>query len=157
MRAESLGAEHRWRLEMAGGSDKSVGPILILLVILGAAGGWNYHRNTLIDDAVLRPYRAYSDEDLHQLISAYQNEVEVQLVHYRNATTAKTVAVRQDALLGERIAEFERAQRVNKQRQERAYQVTENQILAEQLAKEQVTRERDRPIYKMIFRRVTRF
>jgi hypothetical protein len=35
--------------------------------------------------------------------------------------------------------------------------VTENQILAEQLAKEQVARERDRPIYKLIFRRLTTF
>ena len=142
---------------MASGSDKSVGPIMILLVILGAAGGWNYHRNTLIDDAVMRPYRAYSDEDLHQLISAYQNEVEAQMAHYRNAATAKTVEVRQEALLGERIDEFERAQRASKQRQERAYQVTDNQILVEQLAKERGARERDRPIYKMIFRRVTSF
>ena len=52
---------------------------------------------------------------------------------------------------------LERVQRLSKQRRERAYQVTENQILVEQLAAEQVTRERNRPIYKMIFRRVTTF
>ena len=142
---------------MASGSDKSVGPIMILLVILGAAGGWNYHRNTLIDDAVLRPYRNYADEDLQQLISAYRSEVEVQMGRYRNDPAAKTVAVRDAGLLGDQIEEFERVQRVSKQRQERAYRVTENQILAEQLAKEQVARERDRPIYKMIFRRLTTF
>ncbi len=142
---------------MAGGSDTRVGQTLILLVILGAAGGWNYHRNTQIDNAVLRPYRDYADEDLHQLISAYQSEVEVQMERYRNATAAKTVAVRDEGLLEERIEEFERVQRASKQRQERAYRVTENQILAEQLAKEQVARERDRPIYKMIFRRLTTF
>ena len=142
---------------MASGSDTRVGQTLILLVILGAAGGWNYHRNTLIDDAVLRPYRNYSDEDLHQLISAYRSEVEVQMERYRNDPAAKTVAVRDAGLLGDQIEEFERVQRVSKQRQERAYRVTENQILAEQLAIEQVARERDRPIYKMIFRRLTTF
>ncbi len=142
---------------MASGSDTRVGQTLILLVILGAVGGWNYHRNTQIDNAVLRPYRNYSDEDLHQLISAYRNEVEVQLVRYRNDPAAKAVAVRAGGLLGDQIEEFERVQRVSKQRQERAYRVTENQILAEQLAKEQVARERDRPIYKMIFRRLTTF
>ena len=142
---------------MAGGSDTRVGQILILLVILGAAGGWNYHRNALIDNAVPRPYRNYSDEGLHQLISAYQNEVEVLMERYRGSTAVKAVAVRDGGLLGEKIQEFERVQRVSKQRQERAYRVTENQILAEQLAIEQVARERDRPIYKMIFRRLTTF
>jgi hypothetical protein len=142
---------------MASGSDTRVGQTLILLVILGAAGGWNYHRNTQIDNAVLRPYRNYADEDLQQLMSAYRSEVEVQMERYRNDPAAKTVSVRDAGLLGDQIEEFERVQRVSKQRQERAYRVTENQILAEQLAKEQVTRERDRPIYKMIFRRLTTF
>jgi hypothetical protein len=142
---------------MAGGSDVRVGQTLILLVILCTAGGWNYHRNTLIDDTVPRPYRGYSNEELHQLISAYQGEVEVQMARYRKSGVAKQVAVKDGGLLEEQIDEFERVQRLSKQRRERAYQVTENQILVEQLAAEQVTRERNRPIYKMIFRRVTTF
>ncbi len=142
---------------MAGGSDVRMGQTLILLVILCAAGGWNYHRNTLIDDTVPRPYRGYSDEDLHQLISAYQGEVKVQMERDRNSTAAKKVTVQDGGLLEEQSDEFERVQRLSKQRRERAYQVTDNQILVEQLAAEQVTREQDRPIYKMILRRVTTF
>jgi restriction endonuclease len=142
---------------MASGSDVRMGQTVILLVILCAAGGWNYHRNTLIDDAVPRPYRGYSDEELNQLISAYQGEVEVQMERYRNSTAAKKVTVQDGGLLEERIDEFERVQRLGEQRKERAYQVTDNQILVEQLAAEQLTRDRNRPIYKMIFRRVTTF
>ena len=142
---------------MAGGSDVRGGQIAILLVILCAAGGWNYHRNTLIDDAVPRPYRTYTDEELDQLASAYQDEVEVQMARYRNSTVSANVAVRDEGLLEERIGEFERVQHLSKKRKESAYQVTENQILVEQLAQEQVTREQDRPIYKMILRRVTTF
>ena len=142
---------------MASGSDARVGQTLILLVILCAAGGWNYHRNALIEDAVPRPYRDYSDEALNQLISAYQDEVQTQLERYRNSPAARKVAVQGGGLLEERIDEFERVQRLSKRRKERAYQVTDNQILVEQLAKEQVTRDRNRPIYKMIFRRVTTF
>jgi hypothetical protein len=142
---------------MAGGSDVRTGQILILLVILCTAGGWNYHRNTQIDDAVPRPYRGYSDEELSQLISAYQGEVEIQMARYRKSTAGKNVTVQDGGLLEERIDEFERVQRLSKQRKERAYQVTDNQILVEQLAAEQVTRERNRPIYKMIARRVTTF
>ena len=40
---------------MAGGSDVRVGQTLILLLILGVAGGWNYHRNAVIEDASTRP------------------------------------------------------------------------------------------------------
>ena len=142
---------------MAGGSDVRSGQILILLVILCTAGGWNYHRNTLIEDAVPRPYQGYSDEELHQLMSAYQDEVEVQMAVYRKATAGKKLKVQDGGLMEERIDEFERVQRLSKQRQERAYKVTDNQILVEQLAKERITREGDRPIYKMIFRRATAF
>ena len=142
---------------MAGGSDARAGQTLILLAILCAAGGWNYHRNAVIDDAVPRPYRGYSDEELNQMASAYQAEVEIQMERYRNSAAAKKVVVQDGGLLEERIDEFERVQRRRKQRQERAYHVTENQILVEQLAQEQVTRELNRPIYKMIFRRLTSF
>ena len=142
---------------MAGGSDVRMGQTLILLVILCTAGGWNYHRNTLIDDAVPRPYRGYSDTELNQLVSAYQGEVEIQMERYRNSGVAKKVDVQDAGLLEERIGEFERVQHLSKKRKESAYRVTENQILVEQLAKEQVTRELNRPIYKMIFRRVTTF
>ena len=142
---------------MAGGSDTRVGQTLILLVILCAAGGWNYHRNAVIEDSAPRPYRTYSDEELDQLVSAYRDEVEVQMARYRNSKASANVAVRDAGLLEERIGEFERVQHLSKKRKESAYQVTENQILVEQLAQEQVTRERDRPIYKMILRRVTSF
>jgi hypothetical protein len=142
---------------MAGGSDVRVGQTVILLVILAAAGGWNYHRNAVIEDAVPRPYRGYSDEELNQLVSAYQGEVEIQMARYRKSTAGNQTTVRDGGLLEEQIDEFERVQRLSKQRKESAYQVTDNQILVEQLAKEQVARERDRPIYKMIMRRVTTF
>ena len=142
---------------MAGESNARVGQALILLVILGAAGGWNYHRNALIEDAQLRPYRGYSDEELHQLMSAYQDQVDIQMARYRKSAGANPVEIQGGGLLEERIDDFERAQRASQKRKERAYQVTDNQILVEQLAKEQMARDRDRPIYKLIFRRVTTF
>ena len=142
---------------MASGSDSRVGQTVILLVILCAAGGWNYHRNAVIEDAVPRPYRGYSDEELSQLISAYQDEVEVQMARYRKSTAGKKLTVQDGGLIDDRIDEFERVQGLSKQRRESAYQVTENQILVEQLAQEQVARERDRPIYMMIIRRVSSF
>ncbi len=134
-----------------------VGQIVFLLLILVVAGGWNYHRNAVIENAVPRPYRAYSDEELQQMMSAYQGEVEIQMARYRNAGDVNKVEIQGGGLLEDRIDEFERAQRASQKRRDRAYKVTENQIVADQLAKELVIRERDRPIYKMIFRRATTF
>jgi hypothetical protein len=142
---------------MASGSDVRVGQTMLLLLILVVAGGWNYHRNAVIENAAPRPYRGYSDEELNQMISAYQGEVEIQMARYRNAGDANKVVVQGGGLLEDRIDEFERAQRASQKRRDRAYKVTDNQILVEQLAKEQMIRERDRPIYKMIFRRATTF
>jgi hypothetical protein len=142
---------------MASGSDVRVGQTLFLLLILVVAGGWNYHRNAVIENSAPRPYRGYSDQELNQMISAYQEEVEIQMAHYRKAGDANKVVVQGGGLLEERIGEFERAQRASQKRRDRAYKVTDNQILVEQLAKEQMIRDRDRPIYKMIFRRVTTF
>ncbi|MBW2542740.1 MAG: hypothetical protein JRF15_11670 [Deltaproteobacteria bacterium] len=142
---------------MAGKSDPRVAQTVILLLILGVAGGWNYHRNATIENAVPRPYRGYSDQELQQMISAYQGEVEIQMARYRKAGDANKVVVQGGGLLEERIDEFERAQRASRERRDRAYKVTDNQILVDQLAKEQMIRERDRPVYKMIFRRVTTF
>ncbi len=142
---------------MASGSDVRVGQAMLLLLILVVAGGWNYHRNAVIENAVPRPYRGYSDEELDQMISAYQGEVEVQMARYRSAGNVNKVEVQGGGLLEDRIDEFERAQRASQARRDRAYKVTDNQIVVEQLAKERVIRERDRPIYKMIFRRATTF
>ncbi len=76
---------------------------------------------------------------------------------YRNAPERNELKVADGGLIEQRIGEFERVQRLSQQRQQRAYEVTEIQILVEQLAKEKLTRERDRPLYKMILRRATSF
>ena len=142
---------------MASGSDVRTGQIMLLLLVLVVAGGWNYHRNSVIENAVPRPYRGYSDDELDQMISAYQGEVEIQMARYRSAGNLNKMEIQGGGLLEDRIDEFERAQRASQKRRDRAYKVTDNQILVEQLAKEQMARDRDRPVYKMIFRRVTTF
>ena len=50
---------------------KGLGKLIFLLVVLVGGGTWNYQRNTELEDAKPRPYRAYSDADLEQLRVAY--------------------------------------------------------------------------------------
>jgi uncharacterized protein len=85
--------------------------ILVLLVILGAAGEYNYQRNQAAEEREApRAYKEYSDSDLAALIEAYQQEVEALESSYR-AVKDRRVETRRGVLIDEQIGEFERAQK----------------------------------------------
>lgn len=85
--------------------------ILVLLVILGAAGEYNYQRNQAAEEREApRTYREYSDSDLAALIGAYEQEVEALESRYR-AAKDRRVETRSGGLIDEQIGEFERAQK----------------------------------------------
>ena len=44
--------------------------VLVLLLVLAGAGAWNYQRNLAVEEAVYRPFRTHTDEDLAQLAGA---------------------------------------------------------------------------------------
>jgi uncharacterized small protein (DUF1192 family) len=141
---------------MAVGSSENRGPLVLLLVVLVAAGGWNFFRNTRIDNAEVRLYRGYSDAELDELISVYQSEIDQRTKAYRQVAD-RGIVVQDRALLGDQVDEFERVQRLSQHRRDMAAQVTDNEISLEQLEIEQRKRAADRPIYKMIFRRLLTF
>ncbi len=130
-------------------------PLLILLLILSAVGGWNYKRNTDAESVEVRPYRSYSDSELEQLKWAQQSESDARDAIYRAG--ARKVTVQDRSLLGARVEEFERVQKVSAQHRERAYQVSESQASISIIEAEQATREKERPIYKLIMRRAFTF
>jgi hypothetical protein len=131
------------------------GPLLLLLVILCAAMGWNYQRNAEAESQEARPYRGYSDVELEQLKSAQQSETQGRDAIYQAGV--RTVTVRDGSLLGDRVNEFERVQKVSTQRRERAHRVAESQASTSLIEAEQDKREEDRPIYKTIVRRAFTF
>ncbi len=126
-------------------------PLLILLLILCAAGGWNYKRNSDVESGEVRPYRSYSDSELELLKSAQQAEADARDAIYRAGT--RVVKVQDRSLLGDRVEEFDRIQKISAQHRERAHQVSESQASISIIEAEQATREKDRPIYKLIMRR----
>ena len=58
-------------------AGRATGSLVLLLLILVVAGGWNYHRNLQIEKATegLRPYQGYSVDDLESLREAYAGEL----------------------------------------------------------------------------------
>ena len=64
-------ADHRHQ------SGRATGSVLLLLVMLSGAGGWNYHRNLQLEAETegSRPFESYSTDDLATLRDAYQSEL----------------------------------------------------------------------------------
>ncbi len=141
---------------MAAGLSENRGPIGLLLAVLVLAGGWNFVRNTRSDNAEVRIYRGYSDAELEELTSVYQREIDQRTDTYRQVAD-RGVVVRDRALLGGQVEEFERVQRLSQHRRALGNQVTDQQISLELIEREQQKRAADRPIYKMIFRRLFNF
>ena len=141
---------------MATGSGRTNQSMAVLVALLIGLGGWNYYQNRKLENALPRPYKSYSDAELEQLIPQYQGEVDHQTERYREVASRK-VTVRDGSLLGDRVNEFERVQQISQGRREAANRVTDNQIALNQIALEQSKRNADRPIYKMIFRRLFTF
>ena len=55
----------------------ATGSLVLLLLVLIVAGGWNYHRNWQAEKATenSRPYRSYAVNDLASLRDAYASEL----------------------------------------------------------------------------------
>ncbi len=141
---------------MAGGSSGNWGSLVLLLAVLVAVGGFNFIRNTRTENAEVRLYRGYSDTELEELLSVYQSEIDQRTQAYRKVAD-RDIVVRDRPMLGEQVDEFERVQRLSQHRRDMAGDVTDNQISLEQLEIERRKRAADRPVYKMILRRLFTF
>ncbi len=131
------------------------GPLLISLLILCGALGWNYTRNANAESVESRPYRSYSDTELEQLKSAQESEAKRRDAIYRKGV--RKVTVRDRSLLGDRVDEFERVRSISAQQRALVNDVAESQASIALIETEQAVREKNRPIYKMILRRTFTF
>lgn len=113
--------------------------LLLVLVALVGATGWNYHRNLTAEKNVPpSAFTGVSDADLEVLKQAYQSEVD--------ALTAKGgLAARATARTTSGVAsgarEFERVQRAMRATREKGYQVAERQAAIEAIEREQAQRQ----------------
>lgn len=97
---------------MARGRSGNLGLLLILLVVLAGAGGWNYHRNyqAEIAERSASRFSGYDTEGLEQLAAAYRSELDVYRSQYRTLEGGR-VSVRNTTGVGEGIEQFERVRR----------------------------------------------
>lgn len=139
----------------SGGSR--TGLLLLVLVALLGAGGWNYHRNWSAEKAELRAYQSYGDEDLAQLLDAYRSQARALRERYEGQDQASPAADPGGGLLGERIQQFERAQQRAQARREIGGSASMIQATVEAIEKEQAKRAVERDPLRLHLGRLVRF
>ena len=99
---------------MSEGKSGNVGLLLVLLVALAGAGGWNYQRNYQIEQAERSKSRfaGYDTAGLTQLADAYRSELAGLDGRYQSLRGSRA-QVRNTQGVEEGVAQFERIQRSN--------------------------------------------
>ena len=69
---------------MANAGKSQLGALLLLLAMLGGYGVWNYQRNLEAEAQLVRPYASYSDEQLEQLLAAYEEQAGALAARYES-------------------------------------------------------------------------
>jgi hypothetical protein len=114
--------------------------ILVLLVILGAAGEYNYQRNSAAEEqSAARSYKGYSDAQIASLIAAYEEEVEALDSRYDEARS-RSLETRSGGLIDQQIREFERAQKAGGSTRSMGAVVAQKENVLRELRREQSLR-----------------
>lgn len=95
---------------MTGRSQRgSAGLLVLALLLLVGAVGWNFHRNLEAERREFRPYRSYALVDIDALIGAYEQAAEKAGARYGRVADRRTeVQGRGDVM--DNVKEFERVQ-----------------------------------------------
>lgn len=138
---------------MAQGKGGSGFLILVLLVLVGGAGGWNYKRNLDLEAREHRPFKGYADQDLEALESAYRSEIEQYRERWQQARGHRASAA-DTGLVGERAREFERVQANSAVTRGLKRELADRQAFVAQIDREQKLREGERDKLKLHLRRL---
>jgi len=116
-------------------------PLLLLLLILCGYGVWNYKRNLEAEAAIPRPYKSYTEEQLDQLLGAYQGQVDALNQRY-DAASGQRSGVRDAQLLGDAVDEFQRVQRNSRAVRELGARASQEQASLQAIQDEKAIRAR---------------
>ena len=119
---------------------KNVLVVLALLIVVGGAvGGWNYHRNwsSEQEDSQPRPFMGYSDADLEALASAYQAEIDAYQAKTDTHTARRVDVKTAKGSIAENIDEFERIHRQSSKIRDMVTLVAEREARIREIREEQ--------------------
>ena len=126
-------------------------PKLLLLVL--AAGAWNYQRNLAAERALHRPFRSYADADLEALTGALETRRKTQTERYEVAA-GRRAAPGTKSYFDEQVAEFERVQRAGAVKRQAQRDLAGSRVTLKLLDEERLYRVRERERVKLFFERL---
>jgi hypothetical protein len=134
----------------------SASSLVLVLVVLVGAVGWNYHRNAQVEEHEFRPYRSYTEADLAALIEAYEEVEAATGDRYESAVTRRSEARGTGDLMGN-LNEFERVQRAGRKTRDARGQYADARASLEELRKERARRAGERSKLRLFLRRAFTF
>jgi hypothetical protein len=130
--------------------------LLLILVLCGGAGAWNYHRNLQAERAEPRPYRSLTEEALASLAAALEAEVE-DLTSSYEAASGRKVSITEEALLGEKVREVERVQSISQSTRAIGQRLSQSEGSLQRVRKELRRREEESDLLRLHLRRLISF
>jgi hypothetical protein len=96
-------------------AGRATGSLILLLLILSCAGGWNYHRHWQIEKATegVRPYESFAVDDLEVLRDAYVSELHGVRAEFDSARRNRVRAVRDVGSIAGNIEQFQETTRAS--------------------------------------------
>lgn len=130
-------------------------PVLVLLVLVAAAGAWNYHRNWTRDKAEekARLYSSYSDADLARLDEGYRLELAA-FNKQHESQRSRRIVVRDQGLIGDRVNEFERVQRAAQRSRQLSRTAADLQAQLDRISEERQIRAQGNSTFRVHLRRL---
>jgi hypothetical protein len=119
-------------------AGRAMGSLLLLLLVLSIAGGWNYYRNVQLEKATEsnRPYRSYTVADLESLRDAYASELKGVRANFDSAKRKRARPVGDVGSIAGNVEQFQNTTRASSAIREAAAGVVENEGQIEELERE---------------------
>lgn len=125
-------------------AGKATTALILMLLIAGGAGAYNYHRNLQIEKQSEgpRPYKSYAEEDLQALRSAYKTELEGVRAELAHNKRQRSRVDRNAGSMQKNLEQFAQTTRTSAAIREAAGNVADRQSQIEELDRELELRER---------------
>ncbi len=132
---------------------KTLLSLLVLLLIVGGAGAWNYDRNLKKESQVPRPWRSYETEDLRSMVQAYEKEIDQFSKGWDKARSQRTTASGRGHV-DDRAREFDRIYARGKAVRDLKGKLADHEVVLGEIQEELRLRERDGDAMKVHMRRL---
>lgn len=131
-------------------------PLIVVLLVMGTLGAWNYHRNLGLEEeqAGSRPFQGYSDTALVDLAAAYGEQADILERKYKASLQTRRGVRDADGLIMEQIEEFDRVQKIGSSIRVATSQVADSEARLRGIRHEQAWR-RNESQWTLHLRRLT--